>query len=153
VSTPVLCTMGVVVMFYIESHWIHQNTWKSIVCCLFSCSGINAFRMASSNSSPAREILRMRVYRIPSRDFLLLCGQHTFRTSGFFSFQPTLSKSPPSSSMFFEDLPSHWMSGPNTNGASVATTWLLRTLPPYLYIDEKFKCASIGCTMVAWFSF
>jgi hypothetical protein len=32
--------------------------------------------MASSNSSPRREILRMRVYRIPSRDFLLICGQY-----------------------------------------------------------------------------
>jgi hypothetical protein len=53
VSAPVLCTVGVVIMFYIESHWIHQNTWKPIVCCLFSDSGINAFRMASSNSSHA----------------------------------------------------------------------------------------------------
>jgi hypothetical protein len=38
-------------MFYIESHWIHRNTWKPIVCCFFSGCGINAFRMASSNSS------------------------------------------------------------------------------------------------------
>jgi hypothetical protein len=42
-------------MFYIESHWIRQNTWKPIVCCLFSGSGINAFRMVSSNSSPAEK--------------------------------------------------------------------------------------------------
>jgi hypothetical protein len=55
VSAPVLCTVGVVVMFYIESHWIPQNTWKPIVCCLFSGSGINAFRMASNNSSPAEK--------------------------------------------------------------------------------------------------
>jgi hypothetical protein len=47
------CTVGVVIIFYIESHWIHQNTWKAIVCCLFSGYGINAFRMASSNSSLA----------------------------------------------------------------------------------------------------
>jgi hypothetical protein len=40
-----------VILFYIESHWIRQNTWKPIVCCLFSGCGINAFRMASSNSS------------------------------------------------------------------------------------------------------
>jgi hypothetical protein len=40
-------------MFYIESHWIHQNTWKPIVCCLFSGCRINVFRMASSNSSLA----------------------------------------------------------------------------------------------------
>jgi hypothetical protein len=50
-SAPVLCTVGVVIMFYVESHWNHQNTWKPIVCCLFSGCGINAFRMASSNSS------------------------------------------------------------------------------------------------------
>jgi hypothetical protein len=42
-------------MFYIESHWIHQNTWKAFVCCLFSGCGINAFRMTSSNSSPAEK--------------------------------------------------------------------------------------------------
>jgi hypothetical protein len=55
VSAPVLCTVGVVIMFYIESHWIHQNTWNTFVCCLFSGCGINAFRMASSNSSPAEK--------------------------------------------------------------------------------------------------
>jgi hypothetical protein len=55
VSAPVLCTVGVVVMFYIEWHWIHQNTWKSFVCCLLSGCGINAFRMASSNSSRAEK--------------------------------------------------------------------------------------------------
>jgi uncharacterized membrane protein YhaH (DUF805 family) len=55
VSAPVLCTVGVVIMFYIESHWIHQNTWKPIVCCLFSGCGINVFRMASSNSSHAEK--------------------------------------------------------------------------------------------------
>jgi hypothetical protein len=54
-SAPVLCTVGVVIMFYIESHWIHQNTWEPIVCCLFSGSGINAFRMVSSNSSPGEK--------------------------------------------------------------------------------------------------
>jgi hypothetical protein len=53
VSAPVLCTVGVVIMFYIESHCIHPNTWKTTVCYLFSCCGINAFRMASSNSSLA----------------------------------------------------------------------------------------------------
>jgi hypothetical protein len=37
-------------MFSIESHWNYQNTWKPIVCCLFSGCGINAFRMASSSS-------------------------------------------------------------------------------------------------------
>jgi hypothetical protein len=42
-------------MFYIESHWIHQNTWKTTVCCLFSGCGINAFRMDSSNSSLAEK--------------------------------------------------------------------------------------------------
>jgi hypothetical protein len=42
-------------MFYIESLWVHQNTWKPTVCCLFSGSGINSFRMASSNSSPAEK--------------------------------------------------------------------------------------------------
>jgi hypothetical protein len=55
VSAPVLCTVSVVIMFYIESHWFNQNTWKRIVCCLLSGSGINAFRMASSNSSPAEK--------------------------------------------------------------------------------------------------
>jgi hypothetical protein len=55
VSAPVLCTVCVVIMFYIESHWIHQNIWKPIVCCLFSGCGINAFRMASSNSSSAEK--------------------------------------------------------------------------------------------------
>jgi hypothetical protein len=54
VSSPVLCTVCVVLLFHIELHWIHQNTWKPIiVCCLFSGCGINAFRMASSNSSLA----------------------------------------------------------------------------------------------------
>jgi hypothetical protein len=42
-------------MFYIELHWIHQNTWKTVVCCLFRGSGINTFRMASSSSSPAEK--------------------------------------------------------------------------------------------------
>jgi hypothetical protein len=49
------CTVGVVVIFYIESHWIHQNTWNTFVCCLFSGCGINAFRMASSISSLAEK--------------------------------------------------------------------------------------------------
>jgi hypothetical protein len=40
-------------MFYSEPHWINQNTWKTVVCCLFSGCGINAFRMACSNTSPA----------------------------------------------------------------------------------------------------
>jgi hypothetical protein len=40
-------------MFYIEPHWIRQNTLKTSVCCLFSDCGINYFRMASSNSSLA----------------------------------------------------------------------------------------------------
>jgi hypothetical protein len=53
VSAPVLCTVGVVIMFCIESHWIHQDTWKTIVCCLFRGSEINAFRMACSNTAPA----------------------------------------------------------------------------------------------------
>jgi hypothetical protein len=48
-------TVGVEIMFYIESHWIHHNTWKTFVCCLLSGCGINAFRMASSNSSPAEK--------------------------------------------------------------------------------------------------
>jgi hypothetical protein len=39
------------IMFYIESHWIHQNIWTPIVCCLFSGCGINVFSMTSSNSS------------------------------------------------------------------------------------------------------
>jgi hypothetical protein len=55
VSAPLLCTVGVVIMFHIESQWIHQNTWKTFVCCLFSGCGINAFSMASSNSSPAEK--------------------------------------------------------------------------------------------------
>jgi hypothetical protein len=72
VSAPLLCAVGVVIMFYIESHWIRQNTWKPTVCYLLSGCGINAFRMVSSN---CREILRMRLHRIPSRDFLVVCGQ------------------------------------------------------------------------------
>jgi hypothetical protein len=51
VSAPVLCTVGVVIMFRIELHWIHQNTWRPVVYCLFSGCGISVFRMASSNSS------------------------------------------------------------------------------------------------------
>jgi hypothetical protein len=53
VSAPVLCTVGVVIMFYTESHWIHQNTWNTFVCYLFSGCGMNVFRMACSNTSPA----------------------------------------------------------------------------------------------------
>jgi hypothetical protein len=53
VSAPLLCAVGVVIVFYIESHRIHQNTWKTFVYCLFGGCGINAFKMTSSNSSPA----------------------------------------------------------------------------------------------------
>jgi hypothetical protein len=41
-SAPLLRIVGVVIMSYIESHWIHQNTWKPIVWCFFSGCGINA---------------------------------------------------------------------------------------------------------------
>jgi hypothetical protein len=51
VSAPLLCTVGVVIMFYIESHWIRKDTWNPVVHCLFSGCGKNAFRMASSSSS------------------------------------------------------------------------------------------------------
>jgi hypothetical protein len=54
-SAPVLCTVGAEIIFYIESHWIHHNTWKTFVSCLVSGGGINAFRMASSNASPVEK--------------------------------------------------------------------------------------------------
>jgi hypothetical protein len=46
VSAPALCSVGVVIMFYIESHIRTHERRLFIVC------GINAFRMTSSNSSP-----------------------------------------------------------------------------------------------------
>jgi hypothetical protein len=59
----------------IEWQWIHKNTWKPTVCCLFSGCGINAFRMASSNSSLAVKSWACAC-RIPRWDFILVWGQY-----------------------------------------------------------------------------
>jgi hypothetical protein len=79
VSAPLLCFVGVLIIFYTESHVIYMSFVRKHIkayCLLFFHvveQMLSGWLVASRHSW---RNLRMRMYRIHSRDFLVLCEQY-----------------------------------------------------------------------------